>query len=115
MNREQILGLKINLGGSTAISLIGTSLLLIGIFLAVWSTTTLGMKAAARMSEIVYQKGILVTKGPYSIIRHPIYLGEFIIILGNISGVRINRYSNSACSQVTGSVSNNHFGGEGTY
>jgi protein-S-isoprenylcysteine O-methyltransferase len=50
----------------------------------------LGINIALGVPEVsAYEKGRLVTKRPYRIVRHPIYLGEFLVILGAffVSGV----------------------------
>jgi protein-S-isoprenylcysteine O-methyltransferase Ste14 len=65
-------------------------LFLLGVGLAVWAANTLGIKAGRRIPEVsLSERGQLITKGPYQIVRHPIYLGEFLMILGVflISGV----------------------------
>ena len=56
-----------------------TSLLLIigGTLFAVWATLAL-----ARSISIVPQARRLVTSGPYAFIRHPLYLGEFVVLSG---------------------------------
>jgi protein-S-isoprenylcysteine O-methyltransferase Ste14 len=62
---------------------LGVVLILIGIGLAVWAASSLGIEIARRVPEVSSsEKGQLVTKGPYQIVRHPIYLGEFLVILG---------------------------------
>jgi protein-S-isoprenylcysteine O-methyltransferase Ste14 len=62
---------------------LGIILILIGIGLAVWAASSLGVNIARRVPEASpHEKGRLITKGPYRIVRHPIYLGEFLVILG---------------------------------
>jgi protein-S-isoprenylcysteine O-methyltransferase Ste14 len=61
----------------------GFALFLAGISLAVWAATTLGIKVGRRIPEVSPSETVhLITKGPYRIVRHPIYLGEFLVILG---------------------------------
>lgn len=83
-----ILKYKVNL--NYHVLYIGLTLFLLGVGLAVWAADTLGIKAGRRIPEVsLSEKGQLITKGPYQIVRHPIYLGEFLTILGVflISGV----------------------------
>jgi protein-S-isoprenylcysteine O-methyltransferase Ste14 len=88
LNRDLILKYRIGLDGYALY--LGFALLLAGICLAVWAAAALGIKAGRRIPEVSpSEKAHLVTKGPYRVVRHPIYLGEFLIILGVflISGV----------------------------
>jgi protein-S-isoprenylcysteine O-methyltransferase Ste14 len=56
-----------------------TSLLSIigGTAFAVWATLSL-----ARSISVMPEARRLVTSGPYAFVRHPLYLGEFIVLLG---------------------------------
>ena len=58
---------------------IATALMLAGTLLAFWSAWSLG-----RSFSLLPQARQLVTTGPYRYVRHPIYLGGFLITLGEI-------------------------------
>jgi protein-S-isoprenylcysteine O-methyltransferase Ste14 len=88
LSGKLILKYKVNL--DYHVLYVGLTLFLLGVGLAVWAANTLGIKAGRRIPEVsLSERGQLITKGPYQIVRHPIYLGEFLIILGIflISGV----------------------------
>ena len=51
----------------------------LGVFLAVWGIHVIGRNWAPSMSG-VRNDTVLVTTGPYSIVRNPIYLGAFIFM-----------------------------------
>ena len=58
---------------------IATALMLTGTLLAFWAAWTLG-----RSFSLLPQARQLVTSGPYRYVRHPIYLGGFLITLGEL-------------------------------
>jgi protein-S-isoprenylcysteine O-methyltransferase Ste14 len=60
-------------------AVVATALMLAGTLLAFWSAWSLG-----RSFSLLPQARQLVTSGPYRYVRHPIYLGGFLITLGEV-------------------------------
>lgn len=69
------------LSGTTA-HLIGVLLFVSGLALAIWARTSLGKNWGMPMTQ--KQDPELVTSGPYKYIRHPIYSGILIAVIGSI-------------------------------
>jgi protein-S-isoprenylcysteine O-methyltransferase Ste14 len=69
------------------LSIVGTVMLAIG--LAVLFAGFMGLGKSLTANPVPNQDGVLVTKGIYSIVRHPIYLGLLSITMGLVvsSGV----------------------------
>lgn len=76
--------LNVSPSGNSAIILgvIGDLCAIIGIALAVWARAHLGGNWGMPMS--VKEKPELITSGPYSLLRHPIYSGVLLALLGSI-------------------------------
>ncbi len=65
------------------VNITGIPLFLFGTLLHVWTAVLLGGLGIIGVPEISSKaKSILVTKGPFSIIRHPTYLAHSLIFLG---------------------------------
>lgn len=62
---------------SPALALISNGVMLIGTLASVWIVVWLG-----RAFSILPQARRLVTGGPYALVRHPLYLAEFIVLFG---------------------------------
>jgi protein-S-isoprenylcysteine O-methyltransferase Ste14 len=62
---------------SSELYLISLLLIIGGTAFALWSTLTL-----ARSISIMPEARGLVTSGPYALIMHPLYLGEFVVLFG---------------------------------
>lgn len=62
---------------STAMNIVSTSLIVGGIGFALYALLTLG-----RSLSMLPEARRLVTSGPYNVIRHPLYLGEAIALVG---------------------------------
>lgn len=60
--------------------ILGIFLLIAGLSLSIWARLILGLSWSA-FSKVNEEKK-LIMKGPYRIIRHPIYVGFFIAFLG---------------------------------
>jgi protein-S-isoprenylcysteine O-methyltransferase Ste14 len=65
-------------------AVIGTTLVVLGIALAVCARVTLGRNWGAPMSQ--RQDPELVTGGPYAYVRHPIYSGIILAMIGSAIG-----------------------------
>jgi protein-S-isoprenylcysteine O-methyltransferase Ste14 len=67
---------------------VGVILLLSGLGVAVWARINLGRNWGMPMTE--KQEPELVTSGPYEVVRHPIYSGLLLAVLG--TALAINLY-----------------------
>ena len=65
---------------SLASEIIGAAITLMGLVVAVWARTIIGRNWSGYVS--LKENHELVTSGPYSVIRHPIYTGFLLMIIG---------------------------------
>ena len=65
---------------SIALKIVGIILLLIGLGFAVWARVHLGRNWSA--NAVIKEDHKLIRTGPYSIVRHPIYSGIWLGIIG---------------------------------
>jgi protein-S-isoprenylcysteine O-methyltransferase Ste14 len=72
-------------GSSALMGVVGVVLCALGIGLAIWARTYLGRNWGMPMSR--KENPELVTSGPYAYVRHPIYTGMLIAMLGSAIGV----------------------------
>lgn len=66
---------------------VGTILLLAGLGLAVWARVHLGRNWGMPMTQ--KQEPELVTSGPYRLVRHPIYTGILLAMLGTALALNV--------------------------
>ncbi|HEV8677220.1 MAG TPA: isoprenylcysteine carboxylmethyltransferase family protein [Candidatus Paceibacterota bacterium] len=66
---------------SPLLAMIGDACAVVGITFAIWARYTLGRNWGMPMS--VKEKPELVTSGPYALVRHPIYTGVLLALLGS--------------------------------
>jgi protein-S-isoprenylcysteine O-methyltransferase Ste14 len=65
---------------SVAVAVIGTILFVTGIALAVWARVILGRNWGMPTTQRVEPE--LITAGPYGVVRHPIYTGILLALVG---------------------------------
>lgn len=65
----------------TMLTITGILMMVSGILLRIWSINTLGKHFTVTVR--IAQEHKLVTSGPYSLVRHPSYLGAFLAITGS--------------------------------
>jgi protein-S-isoprenylcysteine O-methyltransferase Ste14 len=63
-----------------ALTTVGLGLMVLGLLFAVWARRRLADNWSGAVT--LKEDHALVTTGPYSIVRHPIYLGVFVAMLG---------------------------------
>lgn len=59
---------------------LGDLLVFVGLFIAIWARITLGGNWSARVT--LKENHELIERGPYRVVRHPIYSGLLLMILG---------------------------------
>lgn len=72
---------------NAAAGIIGVVLCALGVGLAIWARLILGRNWGMPMTQRNHPE--LVTAGPYAVIRHPIYSGILIAVLGSAIGMSI--------------------------
>lgn len=65
---------------STPATVIGDVLVIAGAVLAIWSRTILGANWSATVTYKEHHE--LIVRGPYRLVRHPIYTGFLLLLLG---------------------------------
>ncbi len=81
INKGYLLQLKIVF--PTLINIIGITLLVVGLILHIWTARLLSLLGIIGVPEISSKvKRKLITKGPFSIMRHPTYFAHTLIFLG---------------------------------
>lgn len=64
----------------TILSYSGMLLVLAGSFLTLWARTTLGIMWSS--APLIFEGHSIIKTGPYSVVRHPIYTGIILMLLG---------------------------------
>ncbi len=66
-----------NISYNPAIVIVANLIMIFGIFFSIWALFVLG-----KNFSIIPQARNLVQSGPYRMVRHPLYLGEMVSVLG---------------------------------
>jgi protein-S-isoprenylcysteine O-methyltransferase Ste14 len=83
--RHAVLQLQRNVaGGGMILDIAGATLSVLGVGFAIWARAYLGRNWGMPMSR--KENPELVTGGPYAYVRHPIYGGLLIAMLGSVIG-----------------------------
>jgi len=63
---------------------VGLIIFLVGLFLALWARWALGTMygVSTGLSAPLQETHLLIQRGPYSVVRHPMYLGYWLMMLG---------------------------------
>ena len=65
---------------TVATGILGDLLVFVGLFIAIWARITLGGNWSARVT--LKENHEMIERGPYRVVRHPIYSGLLLLILG---------------------------------
>jgi len=63
-----------------ATGILGDTLVLIGLFIAIWARITIAGNWSARV--VLKEHHELIQRGPYRVVRHPIYSGLLLMLFG---------------------------------
>lgn len=80
INRDFFLHYKIQI--PILFQLMGYLLFISGAILQVWTGILLGLLGLIGIPEVTGAKGRLITKGPFSVVRHPTYLSHTLMFSG---------------------------------
>lgn len=72
---------------STALAALGLAIVLCGLGFAVWARVHLGRNWGMPMSR--KEEPELVTSGPYRLVRHPIYTGLLVAVVGTALAINL--------------------------
>ncbi len=64
------------------IRILAESVTAVGLFIALWARTVLGANWSANV--VLKEQHELIVQGPYRVVRHPIYTGVILMIIGTI-------------------------------
>jgi protein-S-isoprenylcysteine O-methyltransferase Ste14 len=68
------------LSHTIATDILADALMFVGLCVAIWARATLGRNWSARVT--LKEEHELIQRGPYRLVRHPIYAGLLLMILG---------------------------------
>lgn len=85
--RSALRNAQTDVSGNAFMGMVGLVLCALGIALAIWARVHLGRNWGMPMSR--KEDPELVTSGPYAFVRHPIYTGILLAILGSTIGVSV--------------------------
>ena len=71
---------RVVLPRTLTMGILGDWLICLGLFIAIWARATLGANWSARVS--LKENHELIQRGPYRLVRHPIYSGLLLMIVG---------------------------------
>ena len=71
---------KLHIDAISFYTLLGTLMILLGLGFRFWAVQTLGKYFTPTVQ--IKERHALITKGPYTFVRHPSYSGAFLCILG---------------------------------
>jgi len=79
-----LLPLRLPESVTTTLGFIGLSIFLFGLFIVFWARWALGAMygVSTGSSAPLQERHRLVQRGPYGLIRHPMYLGYWLLLLG---------------------------------
>ena len=77
-----IISYKITILDNSSMKIIGCSLFILGVFISTYSRIYLGKNWDTAGNSGIRINHKLITSGPYSILRHPIYLGTLCFFIG---------------------------------
>ena len=66
---------------SSLLGVVGVLFVTVGVYFAIWARVALGTNWSGKV--MVQKEHSLVMSGPYSLVRHPIYFGGLLAILGS--------------------------------
>jgi len=66
---------------SSLLGIVGILVVAVGVYFAIWARLTLGTNWSGKI--MIQKEHRLITVGPYSLTRHPIYFGGLLAILGS--------------------------------
>jgi protein-S-isoprenylcysteine O-methyltransferase Ste14 len=85
--RHALQMMQVHMADSMVMASIGVAMCAAGIAFAIWARTCLGRNWGMPMSR--KENPELITTGPYAFVRHPIYSGMLLAMLGSAFGLNV--------------------------